>query len=174
MHDLPQRNIELKARRGDLKSAEAAALTLDVRDGGVQRQIDTYFTCHHGRLKLREIVDVRAELIWYERSNEAKARASDYRLTEVQDPGALRAALSAALGVCGEVRKRRRVLLWHNVRIHLDEVEGLGSFVEFEAVMGAGEDESTAHARIAELCRAMGIRRDDWLKESYADLRLQR
>jgi len=168
--DHPNRNIELKARCRDLAAAEAAARRLDVRDAGVQEQIDTYFHCQRGRLKLREIVGVRAELIWYDRSNEARSRQSDYRLVAVPNADELKATLAAACGVRGEVRKHRHVLLWHNVRIHLDRVDDLGSFVEFEAVMGPGEDEPTGHARLAELCRAMAIAPDDYLEVSYSDL----
>lgn len=170
MDESLRRNIELKARCLDLMAAETAARTLDVRDAGLAVQIDTYFHCRHGRLKLREIVGVKAELIWYDRSDDARSRKSDYRVVPVPDTQELKAALAAGLGVRGEVRKRRRVLLWQNVRIHLDEVKGLGTFVEFEAVMTPGEAEPTAHARLAELCRVLGIGSGDHLKESYADL----
>jgi adenylate cyclase class IV len=105
----------------------------------------------HGRLKLREIVGVRAELIQYERSNEARSRKSEYRLTPISHPEELKASLAAALGLRGQVEKHRHVLLWHNVRIHLDKVKSLGTFIEFEAVMSSGEDEPTGHARLKQL-----------------------
>src|SRR5205823_14349078 len=134
-----RRNVELKARCGDLAAARAAAEAFGARAAGVLHQLDTYLRCQHGRLKLRETIGVTpAELIWYDRSNEAKFRPSDYRLVAVNDPAGLKAALGAAMGLRGEVRKIRRLMLWGNVRIHLDEVEDLGSFVEFEAVLAAG------------------------------------
>ncbi len=43
------------------------------------------------------------------------------------------------------VSKRRRLFLWEGVRIHLDEVEDLGNFVEFEAVLPQAGDLATAH-----------------------------
>jgi predicted adenylyl cyclase CyaB len=164
------RNIELKARCADLSAAKAALAPLSIHDIGVQQQIDTYFASHHGRLKLREIVGMRAELIWYRRSDEARSRQSDYHIVPVPDPQKLKAALTAALGVRRQVRKRRHVLLWHNVRIHLDDVEGLGTFVEFEAVMSAKDDEATGHARLAELCQLMAISPTDRLAVSYIDM----
>ncbi|MGK3856667.1 class IV adenylate cyclase, partial [Enterococcus faecium] len=82
-----------------------------------------------GRLKLREIDGQAAVLIWYDRPDHDAARLSKYHLVPVADPAALKAALTDALGVRGEVRKRREIYLWHNVRIHLDEVAGLGSFL---------------------------------------------
>jgi adenylate cyclase class IV len=166
----PLKNIELKARCADLAAALSAVQTLSPNDTGIQHQIDTYFHVPNGRLKLREIVGVRAELIWYERSNEARSRKSEYRLTPITHPVELKASLAAALGVRGEVVKYRQVLLWHNVRIHLDRVESLGTFVEYEAVMTPGEDEPTAHARLKQLCELMKIAPADYLEASYADL----
>jgi adenylate cyclase class IV len=136
----------------------------------MQHQIDTYFPVPHGRLKLREIVGVRAELIWYNRSNEARSRKSDYRLTPISHPQDLKISLNAALGVRGEVEKHRHVLLWHNVRIHLDEVKLLGSFIEFEAVITGDETEATGHERLGHLCKILNITSADYLEGSYADL----
>jgi adenylate cyclase, class 2 len=164
------RNIELKARCRDLSSAAAALASLSVKNAGIQEQIDTYFSAPHGRLKLREIVGIRAELIWYNRSDEARIRKSDYWVVPVPDPQKLKAALTAALGARRQIRKRRQIFLWHNVRIHLDEVEGLGTFVEFEAVMSPTDDEATGHARLAELCRVLSISPADHMAGSYVDL----
>jgi adenylate cyclase class 2 len=167
----PLRNIELKAVCRDLAAARVAAINLDppVRNDGVRRQIDTYFVVPNGRLKLRE-TDRGSELIWYDRPDQAVTRRSDYRLTPITHPAELKASLAAGLGVRGVVDKTREVLLWHNVRIHLDQVAGLGSFVEFEAVIGAGDEERVGHARIAALCTAMAITRSDHLETSYCDL----
>ena len=166
-----RRNIELKAVCRDLAAARSAVMNLlpPVNDDGPRRQVDTYFFVPHGRLKLRE-TDRSAELIWYDRTDEARSRRSDYRLTPVSHPAELKASLSVALGVRGVVDKSRHVLLWHNVRIHLDEVAGLGSCVEFEAVIGPGDDEARGHARLAELCSKMAIHPGDYLKASYSDL----
>lgn len=163
-------NLELKARHPDLAAAAAAAERLGARGPSVQVQADTYFRVPSGRLKLREIDGAPAELIAYDRPDRGGARASAYQLVAVLDPGGLKSALAGALGVRGEVRKRRAIYLWHNVRIHLDDVAGLGTFVEFEAVLAPGEDEAAAHARLEELCRALGVRPDDHLGPSYADL----
>jgi adenylate cyclase class IV len=167
-----RRNVELKARCGDLAAARAASEHLGARAAGVLDQLDTYFHCINGRLKLRETAGVTpAELIWYQRANDARVRPSDYRLVAVPNPVELKTALAAALGVRGEVRKRRQLLLWHNVRIHLDDVESLGTFVEFEAVITPGEDEASAHQRLAALCNALSIQPTDYLPESYSDLK---
>lgn len=163
-------NLELKARHSDLAAARAAAVALGANPGEVEEQADTYFHVKHGRLKLREIAGQAAVLIAYDRPNERTARLSAYHLIPITDPAALKAGLTATLGIRGEVRKRREILLWHNVRIHLDAVAGLGTFIEFEAVLSPADDEVTAGARLAQLGAALGVQPADHLAPSYADL----
>jgi adenylate cyclase, class 2 len=163
-------NLELKARHADLTAARAAAFLLGARPAGVEEQTDTYFRVPNGRLKLREIAGQPAVLIFYERPDEHSARLSGYLLVPVPDPALLKGALTAALGIRGVVHKRREILLWHNVRIHLDEVADLGTFVEFEAVLGKGAEESVAATRLEELGSALKIQAADHVAASYADL----
>jgi predicted adenylyl cyclase CyaB len=165
-----RRNIELKARCGDLSAARQTALAMGARDAGLLIQTDTYFNVPNGRLKLREIQSDHAELIWYSRPNQLEPRPSDYVVVPVCDPAAIKQALDAALGIRTRVYKRRQLLLWQNVRIHLDEVESLGTFVEFEAVLVAGETESAAHERLRELSARLGIREADRLSVSYSEM----
>lgn len=173
------RNIELKARCPDLAAARAAAERHGARFVRVERQRDTFFHARTGRLKLRERTwregqetedRSGAELIPYERSDTGGARESRYHVVPVIEPQALVAALGAALGIRGAVVKRRELWMWHNVRIHLDEVEGLGSFVEFEAVMLPGETDAEAHARLAALQATLGLADASVVPVAYADL----
>lgn len=171
----PRRNIELKARLADLPAARLVAKQLATRDLGTLHQIDTYFHVPQGRLKLRETVSQRAELIAYHRADAAEARGSDYLLVPVAEPAALKQALATTLGMRVVIDKRRQVLLWRNVRIHLDEVARLGTFLEFEAVLGhhsdAGQvDDAVGHAQLADLCRQFAIGPQDILSHSYSDL----
>jgi hypothetical protein len=79
--------------------ARDAALRLGASDAGVLEQTDTYFHCTSGRLKLRETVGRRAELIAYARPDRADVRASDYHVIPVETPEQLKRGLAAALGV---------------------------------------------------------------------------
>jgi homotetrameric cytidine deaminase len=168
----PRRNVELKVRDADPAATLARALALPgVRDEGEIRQRDTYFATTRGRLKLREEADAggeRAHLIAYTRPDEPTARTSSYRLAPVADPDALRAALDASLGMLVVVDKRRRLLLWENVRIHLDDVDGLGAFAELEGVAGPGSDLTTEHERVAHLREQLAL--GEIVPSSYADL----
>ena len=93
-------------------------------------------------------------------------------LAPVSDPDSLAEALDAALGTVVVVSKRRRLFLWEGVRIHLDEVEELGSFVEFEAVLPDAGDLATAHEKVARLRAELGIEDDALVPVGYADLLL--
>jgi adenylate cyclase, class 2 len=93
---------------------------------------DTYFEVARGGLKLREEQPVRPHLIQFERASEPQQRESRYRIIEVSDGASLCAALATAIGIRGVVVKHRLLLLWQTVRIHLDEVERLGTFMEFD------------------------------------------
>ncbi len=176
------RNIELKANYPDHDAAQRIARALGAELTGREEQRDTYFRVPSGRLKLRErrlLGDPAAhagrpvlasQLIWYERTDEARPRASDYALVPVQDGDALRALLTAALGAAGEVFKARAIYLHDSVRIHLDEVTGLGRFIEFEAIVRDRSDDAAAHHKVERLRGAFGIAPHDIRTGSYADL----
>jgi adenylate cyclase, class 2 len=151
-------------------AARAIAARLATEPLEQQTQIDTYFVCRHGRLKLREINGSRAQLVYYARADRPDAKASDYRLVDVAEPAALKQALAAAWGTLVVVEKRREIYLYHNVRIHLDVVHGLGQFIEFEAVLGSGVDEAAGHAQVAWLQDEFQIEPADLLEGSYSDL----
>lgn len=110
------------------------------------------------------------QLIAYARADQQGSRESRYRLVEVKQAEELIAALSETLGLKAMVAKRRRLFFWQGVRLHLDEVEGLGSFLEFEAVAATGSDLSAETRRVQSLREAFQIRDGDLLAGSYCDL----
>jgi homotetrameric cytidine deaminase len=165
----PRRNVEIKARDADPAATLQRALALGASDEGVLRQRDTYFGRARGRLKLRE-EDSGARLIAYVRPDGGEARTSAYRLADVGDPTAVREALDAALGTLVVVDKRRHLLLYANVRIHLDDVEGLGSFVELEGVAAPDSDLSGEHELVDRLRSELGL--SEPVPGSYSDLLL--
>jgi homotetrameric cytidine deaminase len=165
-------NVELKARDADPRGTLERALALGAEDRGVLVQRDTYFRVARGRLKLREEwpegagAAPRRELIPYDRVDAAEARES--RFERVPADSALGPALSAALGVRVVVAKRRRLLVRDGVRIHLDEVEGLGAFVELEARVATTTEEAAARCAAVREALAVGAIEP----RGYADLLL--
>jgi homotetrameric cytidine deaminase len=164
------RNVELKARDSDPARTLARSLALGAEDRGQLVQRDTYFARGRARLKLREQEPGGAELIAYTRPDAAAARVSAYERAPVGDADALRVALDAALGTTVVVSKRRRLLLWEDVRIHLDDVEELGTFVELEAVAPEDSDLSAEHDKVARLRTELGIEDAALVPVGYADL----
>jgi adenylate cyclase class 2 len=166
--DSARRNVELKATDPDPGSSLQVCRDLGAADHGVIQQRDTYFNVERGGLKLREELPGRPHLIQFERADQSEQRQSNYRIVEVDDGVTLRAALEAALGVRGVVEKRRHLFLWQQVRIHLDEVDGLGCFIELEAVAPAQSDLSHEHRLITQLRDAFAITDDRLRATGYA------
>ena len=59
-------------------------------------------------------------------------KLSDFSKTTIQDPLSLKEVLSQALGVKGVVLKKRILFMCNQTRIHIDDVVGLGNFMELE------------------------------------------
>lgn len=170
------KNIEIKARVDNIESARRKAGSLCA--GGpaaVLHQVDTYFSVPAGRLKMREFGDGCApcELIYYERSDVPGPRSSDYMIARVSDAKGLKAVLEAALGVTVIVRKTRTLYLHGNTRIHLDEVDGLGTFIEFEYVMPESGCDVDGEGEVRSLMAAFVIRDADLESRSYSDMLLR-
>jgi len=166
----PRRNIELKARLASIDAAREIAQSVATEHLGTQTQVDTYFRCESGRLKLRQSNVAPAQLVSYRRPDISEAKASDYRLLDVDEPEQLLAMLHDNLGIECVVEKSREVFLYHNVRIHLDEVAGLGTFLEFEAVLDDSIDDAQGHAQVAKLTTEFQIAETDLVHHSYSDM----
>lgn len=168
--DLDRSNIEFKARVGDRDHLLTLIRNAGAEFRGTMRQRDTFFRDNSARLKLRIIDGRRGELIRYRRSDEGGPRQSRYSVTPVRFPALTRMWLGLRRGVVVEVFKERQLWLWRGVRIHVDRVEGLGDFMELEAVVADIGDEAEARRRCDELMRTLEIRENDLVPHAYADL----
>lgn len=165
-----RRNLELKCSCADLDAVRRRAVELPARDAGIREQEDVFFpTAAGARLKLRRVAGARGELISYRRADRAGSRASDYLVLRTDQDADLGQVLAHALGTCGVVRKRRHLLLAEHTRIHLDEVEGLGSFVELETVLEGISDEE-GRLELDRIARALGLDPDLGISGAYLDL----
>lgn len=164
------RNIEIKARVPDWAKANSAARAISDSAPQVLEQRDVFFRTPRGRLKLRWLSPERACLVYYERVDASGPRSSVYHIAETSEPFALQRVLAAALGVRGEVSKVRTLYMVGQTRIHLDRVEGLGEYVELEAVLGPDQSEAEGRASVARLMAALGIEERDLVDVAYIDL----
>ena len=164
------RNVEIKARVGDLAAVEERARAVATVGPEEIFQDDSFFACDRGRLKLRDFGDGRGQLIHYRRADEAGPKLSDYSIAPTADPAALRETLGRAFGVLGRVVKARRLYLVDRTRVHLDRVEGLGSFVELEVVLREDEAPEDGMAVARKLLGHLGIAEDQLVTGAYLDL----
>ncbi len=163
-------NMEIKAQVRDKAVLEARAEAMADSPPLVIVQEDTFFHVPRGRLKLRELAPDRAQLVYYERPDQSGPKRSEYSLFETDQPAALKTLLSRALGVRGVVRKTRTLYLYKQTRIHLDEVEGLGMFVELEVVLRHGQSEAQGQAIAYHVMQELGIATSDLIEGAYLDL----
>ncbi|APV48619.1 adenylate cyclase [Betaproteobacteria bacterium GR16-43] len=164
------RNVEIKARVADLAEVEVHARRIATEGPTDIAQDDTFFTCTNGRLKLREFSSTQGQLIFYSRPDEGGPKVSDYWITDTHSPAVLRETLAKALGIVGRVRKQRRLYLLDRTRIHLDDVEGLGSFVELEVVLRDDESPAQGAETARQVMKSLGIAESQLVQGAYVDL----
>ena len=167
-------NIEVKARANDWSGQRSRAAKLTGAEPVLLEQVDTFFKVPAGRLKLRQITREQGELIFYQRPDQLGPKRSDYSVAITDRPEALRDTLAQALGVYGEVKKRRWLYVSDafggHTRIHFDEVKGLGQHIELEVILQEGQSPEDGE-RIAEQFReALDILEDDLIDCAYLDL----
>ena len=163
-------NIEIKARARNWQEQRARAASLSETPVKEIRQRDVFFCTEHGRLKLRVLGPERAQLVYYERADVAGPKRSHYLISETAEPASMEAVLSAALGLRGVVSKVRLLYQVGNTRIHLDQVEGLGGFLELEAVLSDEQSAADGELAVADLLIELGIEDDDLIHVAYIDL----
>jgi adenylate cyclase, class 2 len=165
-------NIEFKAKTEKLAQLEEKLQQLNPVFIGLDNQCDTYFNVPAGRLKLRE-GNIENTLIYYERSNTAGAKQSDIILYHHQPDKSLKEILTKIHGIKVVVEKKRKIYFIGNVKFHFDEVKGLGTFIEVEAIDKTGDigverlkEQCSHYAAFFEVAEA------NYLSHSYSDMLL--
>jgi predicted adenylyl cyclase CyaB len=163
-------NIEIKARVKDFAELKSRAEGLSDTPVEIIPQEDTFFNVPHGRLKLRVFASDRGQLIYYQRADQGGPKRSDYHIAETSDPEALKRVLKLAYGIRGVVKKTRYLYLAGQTRIHVDDVEGLGQFMELEVVLQDGQNDAEGQAIAEGLMAGLGVESGDLLEVAYLDL----
>jgi predicted adenylyl cyclase CyaB len=163
-------NIEIKAHCKHPERIEQLLLDKNAKFIGLDHQIDTYFNTESGRLKLRE-GKIENNLIHYHRSNQEGPKKSEVTLHKVMPNSSLKIILEKTVGVKVIVDKQRKIFFIENVKFHIDQVKGLGSFVEIEAI---DNDGSIGEEELQHQCdfymNYLGILDTDLIAVSYSDL----
>lgn len=167
------RNIEVKVAVADPAAVRARALRLADGPPAPERQVDTYFAVDPtgaSRVKVRDSDRHGLQLIRYRRPEGEDVRPSDYSLEVLTGPEDPRLA---ALGEPVVVVDKAREVLWvANVRVHLDRVEGLGDFLELEAVVDATHDDAACRVAVDRILRELDLAEQPAITASYSDLLL--
>ncbi len=169
---MPHINIEIKARTAVVDKIREILKLNNAEFIGIDHQVDTYFNVYSGRLKLRE-GNIENHLIYYERENAKGPKKSSVILYKNSPDSNLKEILTRSLGVIVVVDKYREIYFLENVKFHLDNVVGLGTFVEIEAI---DKDGSIGNTKLLEQCNfyldLLLISKDDLIATSYRDMLL--
>ena len=160
-------NIEVKAHAADWERQLALAASFGAKAETLTQE-DTFFTCPNGWLKLRE--SGTATLIFYRRPSSKLPKASEYNIVDVSQPAGLKDVLAQAYGREKTVRKRRLLFLYDETRLHFDEVEGLGRFIEIEVVLKPGQTRADGQRLAQVWMERLKIPKSSLLAGAYADL----
>ena len=163
-------NIEIKARVKDFDAFRRRAELISDSPLVVIPQEDIFFNVHQGRLKLRILSPDRGQLIYYQRADQGGPKRSDYHISETTDSESLKRVLELAYGIRGVVKKTRYLYLAGQTRIHLDDVEGLGQFMELEVVLQEGQGDAEGQAIAEDLMASLGVESSDLLESAYMDM----
>lgn len=169
---MPFLNVEIKARCQNPADIRSYLLANQADFKGTDEQSDTYFNVRNGRLKLREGT-IENNLIFYERTNQAGPKDSHFSLVKVDDALGLKEVLTKSNGVKVVVKKKREIYYINNVKFHLDEVPGLGSFVEIEAGnVFVDHSQEELKKQCDFYLKEFKIRPEDLVEVSYSDMLL--
>jgi predicted adenylyl cyclase CyaB len=163
-------NIEIKARIRDFAGIQSRAERLSDRPLEVIPQEDVFFHAEKGRLKLRILAPDRGQLIYYTRPDREGPKRSEYHIAHTPEPENLKRVLGLAYGIRGVVRKTRYLYLVGQTRVHLDDVEGLGQFMELEVVLREEQGDAEGQKIAEDLMSSLGVERSDLLEGAYMDL----
>ena len=164
------RNVEIKARLQDRFGVEKKLRSMAKAKAEHLAQDDTFFNCTSGRLKLRVFADQTAELIYYQRTDQAGPKESFYVRTPIVEPKSFRQALALANGELGRVIKKRTVYILGRTRVHLDTVQGLGDYLELEVVLQDAEVTEVGEQEAMNILASLNIDESQLEAPAYLDL----
>ena len=163
-------NLEIKIQLDSHESALTVIKQLPAIFVKDINQKDIYYKMQGSLLKLR-VEDEGDCLIKYNRDEINPDRFSDYDVVYIKSSGSEK-VFNSIFTIEATVIKKRSLYLYDNTRIHLDTVQGLGTFMEFETLVLNGMDD--AKERFSFLIKKFGIDTTKQIKCSYRDLILNK
>ncbi|PFX18286.1 uncharacterized protein LOC111339756 [Stylophora pistillata] len=163
-------NVEIKAKVKDFETFKRKANEISDSEGEIIEQKDIFYNVPQGRLKLRLLHNQPSQLIFYQRDDKSGPKMSEFYTAPTNEPDKLADVLSRAMGEKGVVKKKRLLYLVGQTRVHCDEVEGLGCFMELEVVMKENQSTFEGEQIARDLMSKLGVEEADLVKGAYIDL----
>lgn len=164
--------FEIKCPISNPEQIHDVLISLSADYKGEDHQIDTYFHVSEGRLKLREGT-IENTLIRYHRAEVKAVKNSNVIFQPIEQTAVsgLKAILVDAYSVWKVVDKRRRIYFIGNVKFHIDRLEGLGDFMEIEAISTDGSMPSEVlKQQCDDYIDRLGLDRSQFIDQSYSDM----
>ena len=167
-------NVEIKARLSDINIQRNIALQLSESEPVLIQQEDVFFKTNKGRLKLRFFNERSGELISYDRTDKRGPKTSEYYIFKTDNPLELNAVLEHNMGILQKVKKRRELFIAGRTRIHIDQVDLLGDFLELEVVLNEGDSFEDGEKIANELMAKLQIPSNSLIDKAYVDLLIEK
>jgi adenylate cyclase, class 2 len=162
-------NLELKVKVNSHSKFISILKAANAENRGILKQKDVYFKIKKGILKLR-VENKIFTLIKYFREEKGK-RWSNYELLKLEGANPEK-YLKQIFEVEVVVEKKRKVWLYNNTRIHLDEVRGLGKYLELETLFTSTR--SDAVKRFNDTVALLNLDLSGQIRASYKNLLMKK
>lgn len=165
------KNIELKVSLDNFKQIIPFLKKSGAKHKQKLHQIDTYYKCDKGRLKLREINNKNFQLIFYKRPDNYASKLSNYFILKLSRNQfkVIKMIMGVAYDSLNVIKKERDLWIYRHTRIHLDSVSSLGKFLELETVV-SGISSRQARREHDDAISFLNLARFKRYDKSYSDL----
>jgi len=161
-----KKNLELKLNINSIAIIEKMIFDLKLDYDSEFFQEDIYYHFNKGLLKVRLEGDEKF-LIFYSRDEKKKDRWSNYSILKLTKEK-YNKFLSKSYTEVIRVKKKRKLYIYKNTRIHLDIVENLGNFIELETIVNY--DDITAKVEFDEVVKLLKLDLTQQINDSYKNL----
>lgn len=164
-------NLEIKVATQNLEAIKDKAIKIDAKNIATLFQIDTYFLVGKKRLKIREEKDTNY-LVYYVRNNNEESKLSIYHIINAHKKLVpfIKKLLSFIFGIKVIIHKKRDLFMYKNTRIHFDDVENIGTYIELETVFNTSQKEGDLVTEHNFVINSLGLDTFEKIPNSYSDL----
>lgn len=168
--------VEIKLPLKDQEVARRKLKELGAHSIGAEKQMDIYYNAPHRNLaETDETLRIRfgkdMSLTYKGPKLDKMSKTREEIVVSIADVDQTSAILKAlGFDEVARIAKHREVYRLDDFMIMIDNVFGLGIFMEIEASVPKDSDYRSAQDRIFELVDRLGLKKEDTIRESYLEL----